>query len=211
MRFILVGFGKFGRLAFDRLKTRFSSADFIIVDPILNLDSSLSNERIQLFPGNWGAFLADCHELLDPDLIVPVAPSNIAVTYILVSKPETEPTDLPKEVALNFQNFSFVDRSTMWMSHANFMCPDDCEEEETCAITGTRRTPMFNKIQDISVSGFQTLVIRSSQVLPGVGAYTFHDLRLICESVVPGKNYLIATSCKCHAIMSAIVAPDLPS
>jgi len=203
LRFILIGFGKFGRLSFDRLRTTFRSAEFVIVDPELQPGPVIS-DKIRLIRAGGAEFLSYDDQLTDTDLIVPVAPFNIAAAYIKDSCKQTESVSFPEDLAEYFENCSFVDQFTLCVSNANFICPDDCPEGDTCTVTGQRRIPMYERIERINAYGFKILVVRSFQLAPGVGGYTYGNLKSLREVIRSTQNYIIATSCKCHAILSSI-------
>jgi len=204
LRFILIGFGKFGRLSFDRLRSTFKSAKFVIVDPNLCLVRDAFDDSTRLIPSDGIEFLANNTQLLETNLVVPVAPFNIAASYILASSHGTGYVDLPAGMSDHFENWSLVNQSTLCISSGQFICPDDCPEGETCSVTGERRVPMHDKIERIKSPGFQILVVRSFQLLPGVGGYFFRDLQSLRQTIQPVQRYVIATSCKCHAILTSI-------
>ncbi|MGO9738418.1 MAG: hypothetical protein ACLPVO_13435 [Desulfomonilaceae bacterium] len=204
MRFILIGFGKFGRLSFDRLRSTFVDAEFIIVDPSIEQNSVISDAKIRPIPAGGVEILLNYDQLSETDLIVPVAPLNIAGAYIWAYYSGSEYSSLPVGLADHFKNLWLIDHATLCVSNANFICPDDCPEGDTCTITGERRMPMYEKIECLKFPGFEIRVIRSFQLAPGVGGYTLGSLISIRDSVASGQKYVIATSCKCHAILSAI-------
>jgi len=65
---------------------------------------------------------------------------------------------------------------------------------------------MFELIERLIVPDFKVLTIRSFQLAPGVGGYTLHSLRSTLAAITSGQNFLIATSCRCHGIITAIQA-----
>ncbi len=204
MRFILIGFGRFGRLSFDRLRSMFVDAEFIIVDPNIEQSSVISDAKIRPIRADGVEFLLNYDQLSETDLIVPVAPFNIAGAYILAYYSGSEYSSLPVGLADHFKNLWLIDHATLCVSNANFICPDDCPEGDTCTVTGERRIPMHEKIERLEFSDFETRVVRSFQLAPGVGGYTLGSLTSIRDSVALGEKCVIATSCKCHAILSAI-------
>ena len=203
MRFILIGFGTFGKLVHERLRTYFKSSDFIVLDPCVNVDDV--GDGVQFRAMDGVVFLAQSGQVQDSDVIVPLAPLNIAAEYVLLSVKGTRRTKIPLDMRRFFRVFSCIDEFTFCVSYADFLCPDDCEEGNVCTVTGESRTPMFQKLRELPVIGSEKLVIRSRQILPGVGGYTFQDLKKIRDSVIPNRKTLICSSCKCHAIISGII------
>lgn len=203
MRFILIGFGAFGKLAYERLTTHFKASDFIVLDPWTNVDHL--RDGVQFIAMDGVDFLAQSGQVEDSDVIVPLAPLNVAAEYVLLSVKGTCRTKIPFDMRRFFRVSSWIDEFTLCVSYADFLCPDDCEEGNVCTVTGESRTPMFQKLREIPVIGFEKLVIRSRQILPGVGGYTFQDLKKIRDSVIPYRKTLVCSSCKCHAIISGII------
>ncbi len=204
MRFILIGFGKFGQLAFDRLRSKFVDAEFIIVDPSINRSSVVPGPGIWPIRNDGVEFLLSHYQLAETDLIVPVAPFNIAGAYIFAYYRGSEYAILPARLADHFKNHWLIDNSTLCVSSVDFICPDDCPEGDTCTVTGEQRTPMHEKIEYLDFSDYDIRVLRSFQLAPGVGGYTLRSLRSLRDSLTLGQKYVIATSCKCHAMLSAI-------
>jgi hypothetical protein len=96
-----------------------------------------------------------------------------------------------------------VNESNIVCSRADFVCPDDCPEGELCTVTGKPREPLYDALERLELPGYNMLVQRSSQILPGVGGYRLGDLHRLAHFVDKGR-FLIATSCKCHGILTAI-------
>jgi hypothetical protein len=55
---------------------------------------------------------------------------------------------------------------------------------------------------------FESRVIRSRQLAPGVGGYSPEALLDLFENIKkrmePGRTILISTSCRCHSVTSAL-------
>lgn len=173
---------------------------------ILDRDLSPSKvmSRSRLIRDDGIRFLAESGQLEDSDIVIPLAPLNVAAEYILRSLAGSVRTELPCEIKTSFRVSSVIDRFTFCVSYADFLCPDNCEEGYVCTVTGERRVPMFEKLRQIEVPGFRTFVIRSRQILPGVGGYTFQELTRLRDSISPNEKNIVCASCKCHAIMTGI-------
>lgn len=204
MRFVIVGFGKFGRIAFDRLKNQSTSATFIIVDPNISIGDFSPDKQTRWIQQSGPEFLLDHDQLLETDVVIPVAPFNVAAAFIVGSNLGIRTVEIPNRLCDQFQNSLLVDKSNLCVSHADFVCPDDCEEGETCSVTGEIREPMFQLIERLIVPDFTVLTLRSFQLAPGVGGYTLLSLRSMFDAIKSGQNFLVATSCRCHGIITAI-------
>jgi hypothetical protein len=204
LRFIIIGFGKFGRIAFDRLKNLSTSGTFVIVDPQISVGEFSRDKQTQWIRESGPEFLLEHDQLHDMDIVIPVAPFNVAAAFICAANRGVRNAKIPKGLGEHFQNALLVDKSNLCVSYADFLCPDDCEEGETCTVTGQIRQPMFELIERLIVSDFTVLTLRSFQLAPGVGGYTLLSLRSLLDAIASGHNFLIATSCRCHGIITAI-------
>jgi hypothetical protein len=95
----------------------------------------------------------------------------------------------------------------IYVSHADFICPDDCAEPAAiCTVTGKKRqADMFDLLGRIRISGFSSRVVRSYQLAPGVGGYRPRQLFDILKQVEKTqKNYLLSTACRCHGVITGL-------
>ena len=95
----------------------------------------------------------------------------------------------------------------LYVSHADFTCPDDCAEpEDVCTVTQTtRERNMFEILGDIKVPPFQPLVIRSYQLGPGIGGYRPEQLFDLLSEVEQAKGHLaVCTACRCHGVVTGL-------
>jgi hypothetical protein len=138
-------------------------------------------------------------------VIVPMVPFHFLAAYILKKDHQCSAIPVPPDLASNLPNPFALDDANLCCSRADFLCPDDCPEGDSCTVTGEPREPLYALIEQIRSPGFTVLVQRSFQILPGVGGYTLGDLRRLQRRIERGK-YLVATSCKCHGIVTALEA-----
>ncbi|HMK35995.1 MAG TPA: hypothetical protein VK463_13060 [Desulfomonilaceae bacterium] len=202
MKFVIVGYGKFGRIALQRLSTIHKGVDILVVE--------LSGARLRDVPkhvtvleGNAPEIIAHAAMLQDDDVIIPMVPFNLAAEYVLRLHSASEKVPLPKGIAELVPNPYLVDEYNLACSRARFLCPDDCPEGECCTITGEFRHPLYGELAEISVPDYTLLVQRSRQILPGIGGYSFKSLKELDEQIRSGA-FIIATSCKCHAILTSV-------
>jgi hypothetical protein len=205
MRFLIAGFGKFGRLAAERITSSFRGAQVVVLekDPErIKKDLPKGVEAIQV---DAVSSIASHINLGQDAVIVPAVPFNLAAAVLTESRAGLSPTEVPLVLMGDLPNLFPVDRFNVVASRADFLCPDDCPEGDLCTVTGAIREPLYLELERLNLSGFTVLVVRSSQILPGVGGYKFRKIRELISSVGIGK-YIVATSCKCHAIMTGLVS-----
>ena len=203
MKYVIAGYGRFGRLALARLKAAFPENQALVIE---NDRDKLAGE----FPSGTTVIQSDAVAfLLDSDLpgpddfILPMVPFHLAAAYLTARLPNTREIELPNEIAHAAPNPIRINFSNLLASRADFLCPDDCAEGETCTVTGRINEPLYSILAAITAPGFSALVQRSYQILPGVGGYQVRDLMKLLGRVTTGR-YLVITSCKCHAVITAI-------
>jgi hypothetical protein len=112
---------------------------------------------------------------------------------------------VPDEILNFLPNVVRGRQGEIFASNADFICPPDCPEAgRVCTATGRRRPrSMYAFIQRLPLAGVKILVIRSFQLAPGVGALRPRDLFAALHEVRSRKTpVLLATACKCHAVLS---------
>jgi hypothetical protein len=203
MSYVIVGYGKFGRIALERLRGLGDPRDILVVDRDPEAFPPDTGGDAQWVVADAVSFLADSGRVRPEDVIVPMVPFNLAAAYLLARSSDTRAIPIPAEIAGVLPNPFLVDASNLCCSRADFICPNDCPEGELCTVTGERREPLFAYIQELIVPGFEVMVLRSFQIAPGIGGYTLASLLELERRITRGR-YLIATSCKCHAIITAV-------
>ncbi|MBI5571055.1 MAG: NAD-binding protein [Desulfomonile tiedjei] len=204
MRYIILGYGKFGKLALERLSGLSEPSEILVVDRDPEVLPRDTGGNAQWVVSDAVSFLANSARVRPEDVIVPMVPFNLAAAYVLARSSDACLIPIPAEIIGLLPNRFQVNASNLCCSRADFICPDDCPEGELCTVTGERREPLFAYIQELTVPGCEVLVLRSFQITPGIGGYTFGSLREMERRLTRGR-YLIATSCKCHAIVTALV------
>ena len=97
----------------------------------------------------------------------------------------------------------------LYTSLANFLCPEDCPEpSQYCTVTGKRRPkPLYKILMDL-YGPFESRVIRSQQLGPGVGGFKPEVLIDLVEDTQKRRDtdrlILISTACRCHGVTSAL-------
>ncbi|AFM26594.1 hypothetical protein [Desulfomonile tiedjei] len=200
MRYVIAGFGKFGRLAYDRIGSAQPDSSFIVVESDPGKIPSLPN--CSSINSDVTSFLLDNESMLSEDIVIPMVPFHLTATYVLAAGGH-QTTALPPNIEARVPNPYLLNENTILCTKADFMCPDDCPEGETCTVTGLPRVPLYEELALLKSPDWTVFIQRSFQILPGVGGYPFRDLKNLMEKIRPGLN-LIATACKCHGTVTAV-------
>ncbi len=203
---LVIGGGRFGCLALERLGSKVSA----MVEPepspeLLSLTAELSIQVLR----KDGAQALD--EALSgpqpPDWVVPALPRHLLIDWLEMTLPRAERLELEAQTLPALPSVTAGEEAQYYLSLADFLCPDDCPEPAgKCTVTGQEREePLHDLLAKIRLAGVRTAVVRSYQMAPGVGGYKSSDLlklrQLISER---GGKWLLATSCRCHAVMGAL-------
>lgn len=202
MSYVVAGYGKFGRLALDRLIRAFPQTSVLVVEERTDRSPDQLPSQVSFFRGDAVTFLLRSPLLHDDDVVIPTVPFHLTAAYLLSSVPNSQTVVFPSEL-VHVPNPYALDQWNLFCSHADFVCPDDCPGEARCAVTGKIREPLFAIIAGLETPGFAKLVLESKQVLPGVGGYALGELKRIVQAVRPGKH-IVATACQCHGVMTAL-------
>lgn len=206
----IFGAGKFGTIAARRLKKRYLSAHFLVVDSEAEKLERISNELG--LPVHLEDALSFFTRAQAPnDLwIVPAVPAHVAYEWMLSELGKAGRVNrvpVPQAVDTQVPNPFRVKSSTLYASFATFVCPDACSEpRDICTFTKEPRLGnLFEVLRGIQVPGYSVVVVRSWQLAPGVGGLTVGYLKekLAELKVAPGYN-LVATSCRCHGVLDAL-------
>ncbi|MGA6925486.1 MAG: hypothetical protein WBY88_07385 [Desulfosarcina sp.] len=95
-----------------------------------------------------------------------------------------------------------------YVSHADFICPDNCPEpEKICTHTGRPRPPdLVRLLRRLDFENVLPIVLRSHQLLPGVGGIRPADLIGALDMARRHSQPLLmlATACRCHGVVDFI-------
>ena len=209
-RFWILGAGRFGRIAVDRIARHFQRASITVVD--LARSSMAANAAIAFVEHDGIAWLNDNLDGDAPvDAIVPAIPVHVAAQWVktkLADAYEISSERIPEAWVSLMPNAMRGKIGQVFVSHADFICPDDCPEpKRICTQTGKPRpTDLYNFFKNTDFQDVLPLVIRSYQLLPGVGMLYPADLFKVLD--VASKNshrlIMIATACRCHGVVDFV-------
>lgn len=201
----IIGAGRFGRLAAKRLEGKFH---MVIVDTDENClgringpDRTLKHDDgVQYLTGHLtpGASVS---------WIIPTLPVHLAWEWsrIKLGKHHLISRVLPEEIDSFLPHPIRGMSSHIYVSHADFICPDNCSEpDEFCSKTKQPRKPdMHQLLESLCFEKYKPLVVKSQQLAPGVGGYRPASLFNLVEKIDQSKgSLLICTACRCHGVIT---------
>ena len=208
-RFWILGAGRFGQMAIDRISRRIAGASITVVD---RHNISLDHAGITTIRQDGIKWLTTMlHANAPADMIVPAIPVHVAaewLVYKLKEKYEILSINIPDSWLARMPNALRGKVGQTYVSHADFRCPDNCPEpEKRCTHTGKPRPDdLFRLLATLDFERALPLVLRSHQLLPGVGGIYPRDL-IDAWSTACNNNQrplMIATACRCHGVMDFI-------
>jgi hypothetical protein len=212
-RYLVLGAGKFGCLALNRLGSKDSRAAFVVVDRLVKrLDAArnLTPAPVQWVEAEAVAFLRErLRQGAAGDWLIPAIPEHVAFAWLRQAYPEAgggEVLEVPEAVAALTPSAIRGPEGELYLSRAVSLCPDDCAEPQLCPVTGeTREIPLFEELAALKVPGFKMAVIPSLQLAPGVGGYPPARLEALAQALAGFRGKaLIATACRCHGVVHAL-------
>jgi hypothetical protein len=211
--YLILGAGKFGRLAVARLSDRDPAARFVIVDQSRAALEALPPDpehRVERITADVTTFLRE--HLADYaawDWLVPMVPVHVALASLQAgpAAADWEVMKVPEEVESIAPVAMRGPQGEVYLSRASHICPDDCPSpEDFCPVTGESRTPaLYEELAALNLPGFRIIVIISRQLAPGVGGYPPRELTDLPSKIADiHHNLLIATACRCHGVVHAL-------
>lgn len=206
--FIILGYGKFGTLAHQRIAQAFKLARFTIVDKAGSKIQGMISESGEFIQEDAGEYLVRQLNCSGNPTVVPMTPFHLAADVFLKANANLRKARLEINSDTLPPNWVKIDECNGYCSWATFMCPDNCPEGYLCSVTKKpRKEPMHELLGKTILFGRPIRVIKSEQILPGVGGYKMKELEKALLEAPKGK-FALATGCKCHAIVTGIENPS---
>ena len=206
----IIGVGQFGFIAFDRLSKSGKERRFVLVDSVKKNLLRCKGPNVSLEQADGVAFLEQhLTGSQTPDWIIPALPVHLAAEWFLLRLgPERlRRGTLPPDLEPLLPNPIRGSDGNIYVSHADFMCPDDCAEpRDICTVTGEpRKRNMFEILGDLQMSPFKALAIRSHQLGAGIGGYRTKHLFALFDKVERARGQLlVSTACRCHGVITGL-------
>ena len=205
----ILGAGRFGRLAVERLLARREPPRLVVVDQNPDRLLLLAERPVDRVNEDALGFLR-ANLAAGPDWIVPAVPVHVAFAWLSAELAELgrlEMLSVPDAVDAQAPNPWRDGKGGLYTSVATFRCPDNCSEpRDRCTATGLPRSEdLFARLARIRAPGFVPVVLRSHQLAAGVGGYRPSALRrLLRKAEAAGGSVLVATACRCHGVIHAL-------
>jgi hypothetical protein len=214
-----LGAGRFGLLALERLSFGRPDREFLVVDRDERALARAVGPRRSCRLAEGVGFLAerlgercgspDADPTGPPSWIVPALPLHVAAEWCLHGQPPDGLRRLapPPELASRVPNPVPGLHGDLYVSQADFLCPDDCPEPRgRCTATGRPRgAALFDLLGRLELPGHAWVVLRSRQLGRGVGGYRASELLSLRARVARATGpSLVATACRCHGVITAI-------
>lgn len=208
-RFWIIGAGRFGQIAVERITRHMPGVSLTIVDkqpftihgPGI---TTISQDGIQ-----WLYTMLDRDAPVD--MIIPAIPVHVVSEWLKLNIQKMfviQPIKIPGLWLSRMPHALRGKTGQAYVSHADFICPDNCPEpEKICTHTGKPRPlDLFRLLGNIDFDDVLPIVIRSHQLLPGVGGIYPADLRAALDTACKNSDrpLMIATACRCHGVVDFI-------
>ena len=206
----IIGVGQFGYIAFQRLSDTGKDRYFTLVDPVEKNLLKCKGPTTTLRISDGVEFLESyLKKGRQPDWIIPALPVHLAAEWLLLHLGPDNLRRIPPlpEIETLVPNSIRGAEGNIYVSHAAFRCPADCDEpRDICTVTRKmRKQDMFELLGNLDIEPFKALTIQSHQLGPGIGGYRPEQLFELRESVeqVMGP-ILLSTACRCHGVITGL-------
>ncbi len=206
----IIGVGRFGSGAYQRLAKAGKARHFVLVDPVAQKIRRYKSPATKLEVSDGIEFLTKClQQGRQPDWIIPALPLHLAAEWLLLhlGPARLKRVRLPAELAKLVPNPFTGREGNLYTSHADFRCPQDCDEpRDICTITRKlRKQNMYDLLGGLHLEPFKPLNIRSHQLGPGIGGYRAEQLFELREKVERATDpVLLSTACRCHGVITGM-------
>jgi hypothetical protein len=206
----IIGFGKFGKKALERVTSLWGEARIWIID---HSPEALAQKKV--LPGirvlaDGPQFLTKYQDWIkDEDWVVPALPVHLAWKWLdlnlkIPNRPEA--VSPPQEFGYGLPYCEFFGQG-LYLSYASFVCPENCPApRHHCFKTKEKRpVPLWQFIAEQRGRNKGLEVIESRQLAPGAGGYPFGELRRIRnQAMVSPRPFFVATACRCHGVIHGL-------
>jgi hypothetical protein len=208
--YLIIGCGYFGRRAAEKLFQKDFKSKIIVVDKSKKALQKVSRLPIQIAASDGIIYL---NQFLSKgqkaDYIIPAVPLHLAFEFVLfqLKRMGVKRREVPTLSGL--PNPMMGKTGDLYTSFAKFLCPEDClEPAKYCTTTREKRLKPLYKIINGLGGAFESRVIRSHQLGPGIGGFRPKALLDLIEDIKrkkdSGRSILVSTASRCHGVTSAL-------
>ena len=206
--FWIIGGGKFGLKAAKELCKANPSDQITLVEQEKTVCRQIRKLGYQTVCADGIQYL-DRHLISahDPDWIVPAIPLHVAYEWIrakMSARYVMERITVPHDLVTALPNPIKAETGQLYISIADFICPESCPEpDQICTYTHKPRAMILHEfLKSIQRKDLKSVVIRSHQLLPGVGGYKPQALYEALKEIETAKTpVILSTACSCHGVM----------
>lgn len=208
--YLIIGSGHFGSRAAEKLSQKDSCSKITVVDKSKKALQKVSRLPVETAVSDGIIYLNQFFSKgRKADHIIPAVPFHLAFEFIL-SQLKPSGGKRRKVPALSgLPNPMIGKTGDLYTSLADFLCSEDCPEPvQYCTVTKKRRLkPLYQILNDLE-GPFESKVIRSLQLAPGVGGFKpqalLDLLKNIKKRTEPHRPILISTASRCHGVTSTL-------
>jgi hypothetical protein len=204
----IIGFGKFGQLTLPKVSQRWPKARIWIMDPVPeHLTRGERFSAVRVLDKGEDFLWKHQNQLASEDWIIPAVPFHLAgdwVKRVLSRDRAVRKIKPPRNLGKGLP-FTLYLNKDFYVSLADFECPENCPSPQGfCFKTRDPRPQRLREILDIQSLSRGTLTfIKSEQLAPGLGGFTFGELKRTGELLLRADPPLfLATVCPCHGVIS---------
>ena len=208
--YLIIGCGHFGSRAAKKLFQKDPRSKIIIIDKNKKALQKVSRLPIETIISDGIIYLSQLlSEGRKADYIIPAVPLHLAFEFILFQLKPLGGKRRKVPPLSGLPNSMMGKTGDLYTSLANFLCSEDCPEPaQYCTITKKRRPkPLYQILKDIE-GPFESRVIRSLQLGPGIGGFQPKALLDLLEDIKrkknSGRSILVSTASRCHGVTSAL-------
>lgn len=208
--YLIIGCGHFGSRAAEKLLKKDPLSKIIVVDKIKESIKKICHLPVETAVSDGISYL---NKFLSQgrraDYIIPAVPFHLAFEFILsqLKPPGGKRRKVPPLSGL--PNPVIGKTGDLYTSFADFICSEDCPEpSKYCSFTKKRRPkPLYEILSDLKGT-FESRVIRSEQLGPGIGGFEPKKIMNLLQDIKkkrrPGQFILVSTASRCHGVTSVL-------
>jgi hypothetical protein len=208
--YLIIGCGRFGGKAVEKLLKKNPHSEITVVDKNRKVIKKVSHLPVESEVCDGTSYLKQfLSKGRKVDYIIPAVPFHLAFEFILSQLKALGGKKRKVPPLTGLPNPMMGKTGDLYTSLANFLCSEDCPEPARyCTATGKRREkPLYQILKDLK-GPFESKVIRSQQLGPGIGGFRPRKLLDLLEDIKSkkniGKSILVSTASRCHGVTSAL-------